>query len=70
MIVIVTLVACIVGLVAGIVAMVAYDAWEHSQDIRAQEEIAAAVDQEWAERDADGAAFCRWAAQQYKGGAR
>ncbi len=70
MIVIATLVACIVGMVGGIALMLWYDAAERARDIRAQEEAVAAVDQEWAERDADGAAFCRWAASQYKGGAR
>ncbi len=67
MIVIATLVACIVGLAAGIALMLWFDASERARDIRAQEEAEAAVEREWAERDADAAAFCRWAASQYRG---
>lgn len=70
MIIIATLVACIVGLAAGIALMLWYDAAERARDIRAQEAAKAAAEREWADRDAQAAAYCRWAASQYKGGVR
>ncbi len=61
---IIALAACIGGLVAGVVAMVAYDAHERTQDLRAQDAARASVDRVWAERDAANAeAWSRWVAR-------